>query len=75
MDGKAVPKMSPKRFHSRLTSTLLFLLEEWNQKQENKGKIGIEWAIALLKNGKDWCPVDVSLPTAELVFNSLLRKW
>lgn len=57
IDGEAVPKMSPKRFHSRLTSTLLFLLEEWNQKQENKGEIGIEWAITLKRKGKDWCPV------------------
>lgn len=29
IDGQAVPKMSPKKFHSRLTRTLLKLLELW----------------------------------------------
>ncbi|BAQ65848.1 Uma2 family endonuclease [Geminocystis sp. NIES-3709] len=57
IEGEAVPKMSPKRFHSRVTLALSFLLEEWNQKQENKGEIGIEWAIVLKRKGKDWCPV------------------
>jgi len=57
IDGEAVPKMSPKRFHSRVTSALFLLLEEWNQQQENQGEIGIEWAITLKRNGKDWCPV------------------
>jgi len=36
---------------------LSFLLEQWNQLQEKKGEIGIEWAIALKRKGKDWCPV------------------
>lgn len=57
IEGKAVPKMSPKRFHSRLTLALSFLLDEWNQTQDNQGEVGIEWAITLQRNGKDWCPV------------------
>lgn len=56
-EGKAIPKMSPKRFHSRLTSSLFLLLNEWNQTQENQGEVGIEWAITLKRKGKDWCPV------------------
>jgi Uma2 family endonuclease len=57
IDGKAIPKMSPKRFHSRLTLALSLVLNKWNQTQENPGEIGIEWAISLTKNGEIWCPV------------------
>ena len=57
IEGEAVPKMLPKRFHSRVTLTLSFLLEAWNQTLEHKGEVGIEWAITLKRKGKDWCPV------------------
>lgn len=57
VDGETVPKMSPKRFHSRVTLALSFLLDEWVETQENKGEVGIEWAITLKRKGKDWCPV------------------
>ncbi|WP_017717451.1 Uma2 family endonuclease [Kamptonema formosum] len=54
VDGEAVPKMSPKRFHSRLTGALYTLLKQWCQ---NRGEVGIEWAITLTRNGRDWVPV------------------
>ncbi|MEY3827559.1 MAG: hypothetical protein RLZZ148_2379 [Cyanobacteriota bacterium] len=54
VNGEAVPKMSPKRFHSRITGALYTILEEWNQ---GTGEVGIEWAVSLTKNGNDWCPV------------------
>ena len=54
VDGEARPKMSPKRFHSRVTGALYTLLDNWNQ---NNGEIGIEWAVTLKRKGKDWCPV------------------
>ena len=54
VNGEAVPKMSPKRFHSRLTLALSTILETWNQ---GRGEVGIEWAVRLQKNGIDWCPV------------------
>ena len=54
VDGEARPKMSPKRFHSRVTGALVILLDNWNQ---NNGEIGIEWAVTLKRKGKDWCPV------------------
>lgn len=57
IEGEAVPKMSPKRFHSRVTLALSLLLDEWNQTQETKGEVGIEWAVTLKRKGKDWCPV------------------
>jgi Uma2 family endonuclease len=52
--GETIPKMSPKRFDSRLTGTLYKLLTDWNQE---KGEIGIEWAVILKRNGEDWVPV------------------
>ena len=54
IEGKTIPKMSPKRFHSRLTGTFYTILTEWNK--EN-GEVGIEWAITLKRNGEDWVPV------------------
>jgi Uma2 family endonuclease len=57
IEGEAIPKMSPKRFHSRVTLVLSLILNQWNQAQEKPGEIGIEWAISLTKNGQNWCPV------------------
>jgi Uma2 family endonuclease len=57
IEGEAVPKMSPKRFHSRVTLALSSLLEQWNQTLKYKGEIGIEWAVTLKRKGQDWCPV------------------
>ena len=54
IEGKAIPKMSPKRFHSRITVALCSLLTEWI---EDKGEIGIEWAIVLKRKGEDWVPI------------------
>lgn len=54
INGEAVPKMAPKRFHSRLTVTLCTLLNQWCQ---NRGEIGIEWAVILKKNNRDWVPI------------------
>ncbi len=54
INGKAVPKMAPKRFHSRLTGTLYTLLTEWCQ---NRGEVGIEWAVILKRNNRDWVPI------------------
>ncbi|HAZ46997.1 MAG TPA: Uma2 family endonuclease [Cyanobacteria bacterium UBA11369] len=54
VDGEAIPKMSPKRFHSRLTVALCMLLTQWCQ---DRGEVGVEWAIALKRNNRDWMPV------------------
>lgn len=55
VEGEAIAKMSPKRFHSCVTGTLYTFLGNWSK---NKGEVGIEWAITLKRNGKDWvrCP-------------------
>ncbi|MEB3181130.1 MAG: Uma2 family endonuclease, partial [Nostocaceae cyanobacterium] len=54
VDGEAKPKMSPKRFHSKLTGTIYTLLIQWCQ---NRGEVGIEWAITLQRRGKNWVPI------------------
>lgn len=54
INGEAKPKMSPKRFHSRLTVALCLILTQW---AENKGEVGVEWAVILKIRGKDWVPV------------------
>ena len=52
--GQAIPKMSPKRFHSRVTGAVYLLLNEWS---EDRGEIGIEWAVILKRKGQDWVPI------------------
>jgi Uma2 family endonuclease len=54
IDGEAVPKVLPQRFHSKSTGALFTLLTLWGQ---DTGEIGIKWAIVLTRNGKDWVPV------------------
>lgn len=54
VDGEAIPKMAPKRFHSRLTLALSSILDNWSG---DRGEVGIEWALTLKRNEKDWCPV------------------
>ena len=54
VEGEAIPKMSPKRFHSRVTGALYTLLNQWCPQ---RGEVNPEWAIALKRQGEDWVPV------------------
>ncbi|MCC5648261.1 Uma2 family endonuclease [Nostoc sp. XA013] len=54
VDGQAIPKMSPKKFHSKLTRALLNLIE---QCCEGKGEVCPELAVALTRRGQDWMPI------------------
>jgi len=54
IDGEAIKKMSPKFFHSRLTSSFFAELSGW---ANGTGQVAIEWLIALKRQGKDWVPV------------------
>lgn len=54
VDGELKPKIAPKRFHSRLTIALSIVLTQWAQ---NRGEVGIEWAITLKRRGRDWVPI------------------
>lgn len=53
VDGKAIPKMSPKFFHAKLTFILCNLIK---QSRENEGEVWAEWSIKLTRNGRDWVP-------------------
>ena len=64
VDGQAIPKMSPKKFHSKLTRALLNLIEKWC---ENKGEVCPELAIKLTRRGRDW------VPTPDLLYISNKR--
>lgn len=54
IDGRAVPKMSPKLFHSLVQLALVTMLKDWHQ---GRGIACQEWAVILKRHGKDWVPV------------------
>lgn len=54
INGEAVKKMSPKFFHSRLTSAFWCELSGW---ADEVGQVAIEWSVVLKRKGKDWVPV------------------
>lgn len=54
VDGYAVPKVSPKFFHSTLQLANGLLLRTWCK---GKGRVCTEWAILLKRQGQDWAPV------------------
>lgn len=54
INGKAVPKVSPKRFHAGIQKALLKLIDAW---AEGRGHFFPEWAIALQRHGQDWVPI------------------
>ncbi|BAZ51851.1 hypothetical protein NIES4103_45100 [Nostoc sp. NIES-4103] len=53
VDGQRIPKMSPKKFHSKLTRALLNLIQLLC---DGKGEVCPELAIALTRRGRDWVP-------------------
>jgi Uma2 family endonuclease len=54
INGQVIPKVAPKRFHSKTQRALLRLLEDWG---DDKGEIGVEWAVQLTRNDQPWVPV------------------
>ena len=69
VDGTAIPKVSPKYFHSALQKALLTLIGAWCR---GKGRILPEWAVILKRNGQDW------VPTPDLTYISydrLPKSW
>ncbi|MGA7953828.1 MAG: Uma2 family endonuclease [Gloeobacterales cyanobacterium] len=53
-NGEAIAKMSAKSFHSKVTVALCLLLTAWAQE---RGEIGVEWAVVLKRENQDWVPV------------------
>jgi Uma2 family endonuclease len=54
VDGHAVPKVSPKFFHSTLQAALIVLIRAWCK---DKGRVCPEWAVILERQGQTWVPV------------------
>lgn len=54
VNGHAIPKVSPKEFHSMLTFALTTLLTQWSKQ---RGRVRLEWAITLKRQGEDWAPI------------------
>jgi Uma2 family endonuclease len=54
IEGQAVTKMSPKRFHAGIQKALLILMDAW---AKNRGHLYPEWAVKLKRNNEDWIPV------------------
>ncbi len=69
VDGQAIPKVSPKFFHSTLQKAFLFLIDPWCS---GIGRVEPEWAISLKRNGKDWVPTpDITY----ISYERLPRHW
>lgn len=54
VDGEAVLKMSPKFFHSSLTTVFWVEFSAWCA---NLGRVRVEWSVVLKRRGRDWVPV------------------
>ena len=69
IDGQAIPKASPKYFHSSLQRALLRLVDAWCP---GNGRIRPEWSVILKHNSSPW------VPTPDLTYISyarLPRSW
>ncbi len=72
VDGEAVPKVSPKFFHSSLQGSLCRLIRVWCK---GLGRVLPEWAILLKRQDKDWVPVpDLTYISYEPLPKSWLRN-
>lgn len=69
VDGEAVAKVSPKFFHSRLTSTFWVELSAYTNEI---GRVMIEWSVILKRNGQDWVPVPDLLYVS---YDRLSKDW
>lgn len=54
LDGEAIKKMSPKFFHSSLTTVFWVEISGWC---DGRGRVRVEWSVILKRRGKDWVPV------------------
>jgi len=54
INGEVIVKVSPKFFHSRLTSSFWSELSSW---VDGIGQVAIEWAVTLKRQDQDWVPV------------------
>lgn len=53
-EGDCIKKMSPKFFHSSLTTVFWVELSAWC---DGRGRVRVEWSVVLKRRGQDWVPV------------------
>ncbi len=73
VNGQAIPKVSPKYFHSSLQRAFDRLISAWCK---GKGRIRPEWAVTLKRKGVDWVPTpDLTLsPTSACLESGVATK-
>lgn len=72
VDGRAIPKLSPKEFHSTLTFALTTLLSRW---AKGRGLVRLKWALTLQRLGRDWSPVpEVTYVSCDRLPKSIFRN-
>jgi Uma2 family endonuclease len=69
VNGQVIKKMSPKFFHSSLTTVFWVELSGWS---DGRGRVRVEWSVVLKRRGKDWVPVPDLL---YISFNRLAQDW
>lgn len=69
IDGEAIKKMSPKYFHSSLTTMFWIEISGWF---DGRGRVRVEWSVSLKRRGKDWVPVPDLLYVS---FDRLAADW
>lgn len=69
VDGELVPKMSPKFFHSSLTTVFWLEFSRWC---DGLGRIRVEWSVILKRNEQDWVPVPDLL---YISYDRLSKDW
>lgn len=69
IDGRAVPKMSPKFFHSTVQAALWLLIRD---RCKGRGRVRQEWGIILIHRGRDWAPVP---DLTYISYERLPRDW
>ena len=69
VNGEVVPKMSPKFFHSSLTTVFWVELSSWG---DGRGRVRVEWAVVLKRKGQDWVPVPDLLYVS---YDRLSKDW
>ena len=69
INGQAIPKMSPKRFHAKTQKQLLKLLDDW---AEDRGHFYPEWSVMLTRQGEPWVPIPDMMFVA---YNRLPADW
>ncbi len=68
-DGVVTKKVSPKFFHSSLTTIFWVEISSWC---DGIGRVRVEWSVMLKRRGQDWVPVPDLLYVS---YDRLEKEW